>query len=499
MIADRRLDPGLPDDDPTPTRSGSPRRPTPPGHDQHPHRRQDDRLADDPRFTAGRSRLAAAAGRLHRRPTGTHRSRSSSHVEPGCVHRRQHPAGADLPGPAAPCVADIAGPLIIEGGTHQGPHHPARRPAARPRPTSRCRCSTIIVDETQKTDTLNVFNDGSVAADTGALGCISTTGQTAGRHALAPIYDGARPRRSTRPRSATSPASAWAAPADARLRHPRAGHPHLRRRHHLPRDRGRRHPARPGQRHLHGDQHWPGRSRSCRAAAATTRSPSPAAAAPDSPLVVFGDTSQDGRFYDYDDTTASRPAAAAVRDPATTSSTPAPRPELGRRSTAARGNDTIWGSQAGDHLAGGSGNDTIHGQGGDDHIYGDDGFNLDLSKRLTWPSPRRPRSCWWPQRPAAWSRSHRETCWSPGNDTIHGDGGNDIVFGDLGRIDQAAGHQRIPTTGFVVGVVVGAARRRRRRHDLRRRRRRRPHRRRRRRPHRRQRRRRPDLRRQRRR
>ncbi|UUZ51905.1 calcium-binding protein [Massilia sp. B-10] len=46
------------------------------------------------------------------------------------------------------------------------------------------------------------------------------------------------------------------------------------------------------------------------------------------------------------------------------------------------GNDTITGSQAGDHLFGGSGNDTIDGQGGADHIYGDNGINVDRDTRF---------------------------------------------------------------------------------------------------------------------
>ncbi|GGO80245.1 hypothetical protein GCM10011348_16530 [Marinobacterium nitratireducens] len=45
------------------------------------------------------------------------------------------------------------------------------------------------------------------------------------------------------------------------------------------------------------------------------------------------------------------------------------------------GNDLIIGSQAGDHLAGGSGDDVILGQRGVDHIYGDSGINVDILTR----------------------------------------------------------------------------------------------------------------------
>src|SRR5207244_1225525 len=45
------------------------------------------------------------------------------------------------------------------------------------------------------------------------------------------------------------------------------------------------------------------------------------------------------------------------------------------------GNDTIYGSQAGDHLAGGSGDDLIYGERGVDHIYGDSGVNVNILTR----------------------------------------------------------------------------------------------------------------------
>ena len=56
-------------------------------------------------------------------------------------------------------------------------------------------------------------------------------------------------------------------------------------------------------------------------------------------------------------------------------------PTVGLTAYGGAGNDTIIGSQAGDHLAGGSGDDTILGQRGVDLIYGDAGFNVDLITR----------------------------------------------------------------------------------------------------------------------
>src|SRR5262249_38338281 len=57
-------------------------------------------------------------------------------------------------------------------------------------------------------------------------------------------------------------------------------------------------------------------------------------------------------------------------------------PTIGFTAYGGIGDDTIIGSQAGDHLAGGSGNDTILGQRGVDNIYGDAGFNVDLITRV---------------------------------------------------------------------------------------------------------------------
>ena len=101
-----------------------------------------------------------------------------------------------------------------------------------------------------------------------------------------------------------------------------------------------------------------------------------------------------------------------VRERRRTPSTPPPPPRAWR-STAAASNDLIHGSQAGDHIGGGSGNDEIHGQGGADHVYGDSGFNQDLSQRL--------------------DRATNQiltvvTVETAGSDTIFGGGGDDIAL-----------------------------------------------------------------------
>src|SRR5207249_1956369 len=97
-----------------------------------------------------------------------------------------------------------------------------------------------------------------------------------------------------------------------------------------------------------------------------------------------------------------------------------------------RGNDTIIGSQAGDHLAGGSGDDTINGQGGDDHIYGDDGFNLDLSRRLSLST----QILLLVNDVTATSHQDFDDL-AARRDTMYGDGGQDILAGGAAadRID----------------------------------------------------------------
>jgi Ca2+-binding RTX toxin-like protein len=156
-----------------------------------------------------------------------------------------------------------------------------------------------------------------------------------------------------------------------------------------------------------------------------------------SPLVVYGDTSQDGSAY----------ASAAP-------SSPLGRPFINpgndhifaQASTGGvtiyggEGNDEIVGSQFGDQLAGGSGDDTIIGNGGNDHIYGDSGFNVNLvTRELTVPYENT-------------SLAPNADELVPGNDHLEGGAGNDILLGDHGVITLALGTQRLLTTGNVASV-----------------------------------------------
>jgi Ca2+-binding RTX toxin-like protein len=168
---------------------------------------------------------------------------------------------------------------------------------------------------------------------------------------------------------------------------------------------------------------------------------------PDSPLILFGDTSQDGSFYNSttaDLTGNAREFTNFGNDVIDASADP--------NSVAAYGgpgNDTIYGGAggAGDLLAGGSGDDLIVGGSGNDQIYGDDGFNLDLSKRVSLstqivtvansPSP---------------GDSPTGDPLTAGNDTLDGGAGDDILIGDHGVITQTPGTNRILDTGDITSV-----------------------------------------------
>ena len=161
----------------------------------------------------------------------------------------------------------------------------------------------------------------------------------------------------------------------------------------------------------------------------------------DSSLVVYGDTSQDG--LDYSGTSGVISTHGIAFDHSGNDTIDARNALNTLTIYGGAGNDTIWGSQAGDHIAGGSGDDVVRGQGGIDHIYGDNGINVDESKPnfrvLSIPSNN------------ASSYPNHDSL-TAGNDSIDGDGGDDIIFGDYGIISQTAGTLRITTTGNVTRV-----------------------------------------------
>ncbi|WP_392533892.1 DUF4347 domain-containing protein [Nostoc sp. C117] len=204
-----------------------------------------------------------------------------------------------------------------------------------------------------------------------------------------------------------------------------------------------------------------------------------------SPLVVYGDTSQDGIWYSGSPETVTGadfgqkpfdqvgtaddrflfPLANSfdlsgndIIDARNLFKTiPAGQlPSVGLTVYGGAGNDTIYGSQAGDHLAGGSGDDTIYGQRGADHIYGDSGVNVDvITRTLTIPT-------------ANTSTFLNADNLLGGKDKIFGDfepnativAGNpgefdDLIFGDHGEITQnVAANTKILTTGQVLKLTT---------------------------------------------
>jgi Ca2+-binding RTX toxin-like protein len=171
------------------------------------------------------------------------------------------------------------------------------------------------------------------------------------------------------------------------------------------------------------------------------------------PLVVYGDTSQDGARYGND-----QPAASVngtkFNNPGNDTIDASLMPDkadgfAGIVIFGGVGNDTIYGGGDDDHLAGGAGNDTINGGAGNDHIYGDSSFNVNL---LLFAQDQITPFSTATQLGQINGMFVVTTEAVTGADTIHGDAGDDIVFGDHGVIGQEPGTRRLQTTGFVTLV-----------------------------------------------
>ncbi|MGH6960278.1 MAG: calcium-binding protein, partial [Dongiaceae bacterium] len=189
-----------------------------------------------------------------------------------------------------------------------------------------------------------------------------------------------------------------------------------------------------------------------------------------SPLVVYGDTSQDGLWYSGATNVTSRadnlvlgaklfdqvgtaddlfrfPRASAFdfagHDVIDASALfPAAGnngSEVGITVYGGAGNDTLTGTQLGDHLAGGSGNDLINGQRGIDLIYGDSGFNVDPFTRTLIVPVIDGGYATLPFGPVRDSLA-------AGSDTLNGDAGDDVIFGDHGVAMQDVPRGRVHPT-----------------------------------------------------
>ena len=150
----------------------------------------------------------------------------------------------------------------------------------------------------------------------------------------------------------------------------------------------------------------------------------------ESPLVIYGDTSQDRSRYSSSADELSN--NANVFDNDGNDIIDASASSGGVTIYGGEGDDTLIGSTAGDQIAGGTGDDLIRAVAGDDHVYGDSAFNIDLA---TW-------------------QTEVVTTGAIGNDEIHGDAGDDIIFGDHGLIEQTDGTLRVLETGNVLHIAT---------------------------------------------
>ena len=164
----------------------------------------------------------------------------------------------------------------------------------------------------------------------------------------------------------------------------------------------------------------------------------------DLPLVVYGDTSEEGSLYSSTTGTVQPGFANSfVNNGGDTIDASGSTQHM--LIYGGPGNDTLKGSQAGDHLAGGAGDDSINGESGDDHIYGDSSFNV--NSQLLAQDQITPFD---PNTADGLAKINATfeivTTAVPGGDTIDGDEDNDKVFGDFGVVTLVEGTRNIWST-----------------------------------------------------
>ena len=165
-------------------------------------------------------------------------------------------------------------------------------------------------------------------------------------------------------------------------------------------------------------------------------------------LVLFGDTGQDGSFYD---STTGTPTfrARQFRNPGD-DTLDASKDANSVVLYGGVGSDILIGGASADWIAGGSGADTIAGGPGENVILGDDGFNLDLSTRLSLAS----QVLRIVSKGGAKDAAFTADALTAGADTITAGTGSEIVIGDHGLIAWAAGKASITTTAGIVGAAT---------------------------------------------
>jgi Ca2+-binding RTX toxin-like protein len=166
---------------------------------------------------------------------------------------------------------------------------------------------------------------------------------------------------------------------------------------------------------------------------------------PNSPLILLGNTTQDGSFYNstITDITGegwvySNPGQSFIDASADPNSVII---------YGGVGNSRIFGGGGGDQIFGGSGSDTITAGSGNDIIHADDGLNLDLSAPLDEVVSDDLNALIVTHEPSA-SDSPTGDPLRPTNDVIYGGLGHDIILMGHGVVDQDDN----PITG-TAGVV----------------------------------------------
>lgn len=299
-------------------------------------------------------------------------------------------------------LSDIRGKLIIEGGTPDGKKRELTQGVMLPTETDGpLPLVNIELNEDEQTDTLNVFNDGSIQNDSGILtentitGLRMTFGKGIEYHDLevVELLLGSGNDNFTIAGTASNVIT---------VVHGGGGDDTL----------------------------------------TVTDSAS------DGALILLGDSVQDGSTYNA----TSNQKTGKAREFANPGNDVIDASGAGGSVViyGGQGSDTLTGSLYGDHIAGGSGDDNIFGLDGDDHIYGDSGFNLDLSTRLDLSTQvltvvNSPDDL----------NDNLDTAdqLTVGSDTIDGGAGDDIILSDKGEIAQQLDTNRILTTGMVVSIT----------------------------------------------
>ncbi|MBL4832198.1 MAG: hypothetical protein JKY55_20255, partial [Aliivibrio sp.] len=290
-------------------------------------------------------------------------------------------------------LTSIKGKLIVEGGVPEGKARALSAAVMLPNETdSELPVKNIEINESQQTDVLNIFNDGSLEKETGILSGTSLTGLGMGAGIeygdieVVELLLGQNDDNLTITDTAENSITA-----------------------------------------VHGG----GGDDTLTVTGSNANSA----------LILFGDTTQDG--WTYNATSDEKTDKAREFNNPGNDTINASGANGSVTLYGGAGNDTITGSNFGDHIAGGSGNDYLYGLGGDDHIYGDAGFNVDISTRLDLST-----QILTVVNIANGGADNLDTSDSllVGNDYIDAGLGDDIVIADKGWINQTSDVNRILST-----------------------------------------------------